>query len=89
MTHLDRIVDLTNACMVKAKILELDLLTTNELIQFFGIILLIPHLPNVPQCDLWQEESRTKYGVAVALEKPACLAIVLRRSSGTYSKLSL
>jgi len=35
--------------------------TEQEIVKFFGIILLIPHLPNMPRRNLWKTVAPTKY----------------------------
>ena len=67
--HLDRMVDLTNAQMCKAGKSPAIYTNAKELIQLFGIILLIPQLPPARCRLLWNEKPRTKYGACGGLLK--------------------
>ena len=67
--HIDRMVDLTNAQMIKASFKVEDHISDNKLIQFFGIILLIPYLPDHPCCQLWNNKPCTKYSCCGNLGK--------------------
>ena len=63
--HLPMMVKLTNIQLAKQGHLQYHYPTSqNELIKFFGIILLIPRMPDIPRRDLWKKTSSTKYGIA-------------------------
>ena len=38
-----------------------------NLIKFFRILLLIPHMPNVPRRNMWRSSYKDNYGVAADL----------------------
>ena len=64
MRHLGIIEELTNVALSRR---NFPTTTRSELLKFFGIILLIPHLPDVPRRDLWRSQPRTAYSTAADL----------------------
>ena len=64
--HLNIIKELTNRELQKD---GQPRTSKEEIIHFFGVILLIPRLPNMPQKDLWREKPKTRYGVAADLNR--------------------
>ena len=61
LPYLDKITDLTN---VELEIADLRPVTSEEILKFFGILLLIPRLPSVPRKSMWTSTPITKYSVA-------------------------
>ena len=64
MRHINIIEELTNVALLRR---NFGTTTRNELLSFFGLILLIPRLPDVPCRDLWRAQARTLYGMAANL----------------------
>ena len=64
MQHLNIIEELTNVGLVKK---GFPITCKKELLKFFGVVLLIPRLPDMPRRDLWRAQSRTTYGIAADL----------------------
>ena len=64
MRHLSIIEELTNVALSRR---NFGTTTRNELLSFFGLILLIPCLRDIPCCDLWRAQARTVYGMAANL----------------------
>ena len=64
MDYLPTIVKLTNEELGAAYLPPTD---KEEIMKFFGILLLIPHLPRMPRKELWSPKPRTKFSVAPSL----------------------
>ena len=62
--HLNIIEELTNLELSKS---NHPLTNKKEILKFFGILLLIPRLPDVPRKKMWKAEPSTPYGVAADL----------------------
>ena len=64
MRHLNIIEELTNVALARR---NFPATSKKELLKFFGIVLLIPRLPDVPRRDLWRAQTRTTYGTSADL----------------------
>ena len=66
-TYLPTIVHLTNRNMIKDAECSSNLLTQEELLRFFGILLLIPMMPDMDRRQMWSPVPMSKYTLACDL----------------------
>ena len=60
-------VALTNKKMNEDAGQETDDVNQEELLKFFGIVLLIPRMGDMPRREMWQTAPSSKYGPAACL----------------------
>ena len=67
MKHLKDMVRLTNRELAKRNDNVSGDIDQQEMLKFFGIVLLIPHMPLIPRRDMWMTEPNVPYGAIADL----------------------
>ena len=66
LEHLPIMTVLTN---IQLQLIDKPITNQEEILKFFGVLLLILHMPNMPHWELWDCLPKTKYSIAANLEK--------------------